>query len=425
MRKFLLRSSVFVLAFTGAVLAQTTSTTTTASQPYTVHYVRLRHQPLNSQSSTVSYSSDPTLGPKDNESNGNSIVGNPGGLPGVLSVPNFTRSFTAYNTTYPYTMIGNDPSLGHTTSLPVNLLPVSVQLLNPDGSTLMTVSPQQYLNLTVNSPNFADVTYGVGKGQFADAVQRAEFYNSMKQNWHTNLQPATVLPNVTVTIPATVNVNIGGVIYTVSTYEVDTAPDGEKVVLLLNLYFDEVVFPNIVNNQINLGNFSLNGINIVFFPNTYTFQIDSNGNFSTCCTLGFHTYFSDSTVTPETRWVTIFASWVAPSYFNASYSDVTAFSHEISEALNDPFINNVVPNWQYPNNSSLCQNNLETGDPLEYTSNPTFAIDLKINSVDFIFHPQNEALLQWFAQLVPSDAYDKTYSYPYETALVGPATSCP
>lgn len=426
MRKLVI-CTLLVFAMSGLVLAQTTTTTSTSSttKPYAPGYVRIRHQPINTTTSTVSSSSDPTLGPTDNESNGNSIVGNPGGLPGVLSVPNFTKSFTAYSTTYPYTMIGNDPTLGHTTSLPVNILPVAVQLLKADGTILETVTPDQYMTRTVNSPNFANIAFADGKGQFADAVQRAEFYNTMKQNWHTNLNPPTVLPEVTVQIPATVTVNIGGTNYNVATYRTDTAPDGEPVVLLLNLYFDEVVFPNIVNNQINLGNFDLNGINITFFPNTYLFQVDSTGNFSNCCTLGYHTFFSDTSVSPETRWITIFASWVAPSYFNSNYADVTAFSHEISEALNDPFINNVVPKWQYPNNSAECQNNLETGDPLEYTSNPTYAIDLKVNSTDVIFHPQNEALLQWFEQITTSDAYDHTYSYPYETALIGPATLCP
>jgi len=46
-------------------------------------------------------------------------------------------------------------------------------------------------------------------------------------------------------------------------------------------------------------------------------------------------------------------------------ADVLPLSHEISEWINDPFINNFVPPWQFPGIPGSCQGNLETGDPLE------------------------------------------------------------
>ena len=54
----------------------------------------------------------------DDSTNGPSaIAGNPGGVPNVISVPNFSRSFTVNGVTFPYTMVGNDPSLGHITTI--------------------------------------------------------------------------------------------------------------------------------------------------------------------------------------------------------------------------------------------------------------------------------------------------------------------
>src|ERR1700756_2366417 len=47
-----------------------------------------------------------------------SIKGNPGGLPGIDSVPNFTRAFTSHGQVWPYTMIGNDPAFGQRTRVP-------------------------------------------------------------------------------------------------------------------------------------------------------------------------------------------------------------------------------------------------------------------------------------------------------------------
>lgn len=40
----------------------------------------------------------------------------------------------------------------------------------------------------------------------------------------------------------------------------------------------------------------------------------------------------------------------------------------------------------------------------------------------FTYHPQNEALLQWFEfQQPPSTAIDGAYSYPDESVLTGPS----
>ncbi|HUC77450.1 MAG TPA: hypothetical protein VMS04_19275, partial [Vicinamibacterales bacterium] len=39
----------------------------------------------------------------------------------------------------------------------------------------------------------------------------------------------------------------------------------------------------------------------------------------------------------------------------------------------------------------------------------------------FTYHPQNEALLQWFQFQMPSDALDGAYSYPNQTLLTQPS----
>src|SRR3954471_18712845 len=74
------------------------------------------------------------------------IKGNPGGVAGVISVPNFTRAFTFYRKTFPYTMMGNDPSLGHITTVPTKIVAVSLNLLNPDGTTLAVVDAGEFEN---------------------------------------------------------------------------------------------------------------------------------------------------------------------------------------------------------------------------------------------------------------------------------------
>ncbi|HEV2731167.1 MAG TPA: hypothetical protein VGV15_14135 [Terriglobales bacterium] len=69
------------------------------------------------------------------------------------------------------------------------------------------------------------------------------------------------------------------------------------------------------------------------------------------------------------------------------------------------------PWWLSPNGN--CQNGLETGDVIEGLQNSTFAMTMN----NFIYHPQNEALMQWFEFMTPSDALGGAYSYPDTTIL--------
>jgi hypothetical protein len=162
------------------------------------------------------------------------------------------------------------------------------------------------------------------------------------------------------------------------------------------------------------------------YPNTFLFSINSKGNRfpGDCCVLGFHTYFLDPQAVPQSRWISAFASWISPGLFGSGFQDVTGLSHEVAEAYNDPFIDNLVPVWQFPG-VAACQNNLETGDPVEVLPQATVAIPLKENGKTFIFHPQTEALLQWFTQGPASNAIHGAFSYPDEKALPKSAVPCP
>lgn len=357
---------------------------------------------------------------------GTDIKGNPGGLTNIVSVPNFSSSFQALGQTFPFTMMGNDPTLGHTTNIPTHIVAVSLALQNADLVTTTTVPVAAFEQPTLNSPNFqASNDFSSGNSlQFADAVQRAEFFNSMKQNWHTNLNPATIVDRITIPVPRFVTVTLNGSPTQVRTYFTGHAPDGSIFVLLLNRFFNQAIF-NLVNNEINANNYATNAVNIALFPNTYLFSLSRSGGIGSCCVLGFHTYFFDSSTTPQPRWIFAFASWISPGLFRGGFEDVTAISHEISESFNDPFLNNIVPTWQFPGEPGACQPTLETGDPVEVLANGTVAAPIKSAANTFIYHPQTEALLPWFEEISPSNALGGAYSYPDTTALTAPATHCP
>jgi hypothetical protein len=216
-------------------------------------------------------------------------------------------------------------------------------------------------------------------------------------------------------------------IVTVQSYFIGHAPDGTEFVEMLDLLFQALYFNQAVND-INANNYTTNAFNMQAWPNTYLFSIDNTGKFAGCCVLGFHTYIFDPSLTPQPRWIFAFSSWISPGLFGAGFQDVTALSHETSETFNDPFGNTAVPRWQFPGQpatSKVCQGNLETGDPVEVLPSATVSIKLRERNEVFTYHPQTEALLQWFEMGTSSDAISGAFSYPDTTALPMSAVPCP
>ena len=361
---------------------------------------------------------------------------NAGNIAGLMTLPTFAGAFAAQagpslGDVFPFIMIGNDPLAGGTTDIPAKITEVSLQLLNADGSIFMTVPFAPFEDATTDSPNFANSLYESSdrRTEFADAIQRAEFFNTMKPNWHTELQP-TIVNRVTITVPFFVNVRLSnGTIVQARSYFTGTASDGSTFVLMLNLLFN-FFYDNAVVNDINANNFTTDAVNVDMFPNTFLFSLNVNSPNTPggCCVLGFHTYFFEGGVTPQPRWISLFASFISPGLFGAGFQDVAGLSHEISESFNDPFINNATPAWQFPGqpaNSTACQGNLETGDPVEVLPTATIPLTLKEKHEIFTFHPQTEALLQWFEMGTTSNAIDGAFSFPDETALTHSAVPCP
>jgi hypothetical protein len=355
-------------------------------------------------------------------------------IDGLNTVATFDGAFVAeaggsQNGNFRFTMIGNDPRVGGSTVYPANIDEVSLQLLAADGSVSKTVPFAPFERKLLGSPNFVPLDYRSGHNiEYADAIHRAEFYNVMKNNWHTVLFPQ-IVNRVTIQVPYYINIELdNGDTVQARAYFTGNAPDGSTVVFMLSPLFN-VLFDNEVVNEINLGNFTTNAVSMTVFPNTFLFDLNTaNPNTpGNCCALGFHTYFLEGDVFPQPRWIIAFGSWISPG-IAGGFEDVTAISHETSEAFDDPFLDNATPNWQFPGqpaNSTLCQANLETGDPIEGLANVSSAIQVKQNGKTTIYHPQNLALYQWFEMGASSSAIDGAFSFPNETVLPTSAVPCP
>jgi hypothetical protein len=354
----------------------------------------------------------------------------------IDSIATFSGAFVAQagpdtDDDFRFTMLGNDPKLGGTTVFPGLILEVSWQLLNADGSVFRNVPFAPFEKPFLESPNFEPLDYRSGRRiEFGDAVHRAQFFNVMKKDWHSLIIPQ-VVDRITIQVPRFVNVQLrNGTIVQARAYFTGTAADGSTFIEMLSPLFN-AFFDNSEINEINLGNFRTNAMNMSLYPNTFLFNLNqANPNVpGSCCVLGFHTYFGNfDGVFPQQRFVSQFASWISPGLFGAGFQDVTALSHELAETFANPFVSNPAPNWQFPGEpaaAAVCQNNLEEGDPIEVLANATTPITVTEKGFTFTYHPQNIPLLQWFEMGTGSSAIDGAFSFPDETVLPHSALPCP
>jgi hypothetical protein len=341
-----------------------------------------------------------------------------------------SNGFTQF--TWQYTMVGHAPFgqgndddwRGETTWIGAPVVPVNLDLRNFDGSPRFVGGKRlfsdatQYVAPVLSSPVFSKTFYtsSTRPTQFTDAVQRAEFFHKADDDWHTMLRARVAAPRTMVLIRGT--------------YRFALNADGTCCAFVLidagvfvNAFFPPTFSGTDTTTPIGAaetsGDIRTRDISTFLFPNAFLFI---GGNPNNCCIIGFHTYDLEaggaSNGFREKRYVLQYASWISPGSFgDPNFGDISALSHEMAETFNDPFVNNATPWWLAPN--GLCQNNLETGDVIEGLSNAQFPIVLN----GATWHPQNEALLQWFAGVTPSSAINGAYSYPDTNVLTSASVS--
>jgi hypothetical protein len=362
-----------------------------------------------------------------NAGTNNGPTGRAAAITGIDSLVNFTGEYHTFgydpegnpqNTWY-FDMVGNAPQKGGTTIINAPVVPVVVRLLDWDGSTRvvdhieMISDPTKFVTPTLNSPVFGTHKYTSSpvNTQITDAVQRAEFYNVMKSDWHTLLNPS-VKRKRTISVPR-------------GTYFFQRNADKTccAFILIDVSTFVNLLFPTVPTDRItpvgaaeNAGDITTKDLSSFLFPNTFLFV----GNTNNCCILGFHTYdFEPGEArngNQEKRYVLDYSSWISPGLFGTAFQDVTALSHEIAETYDDPFIasdkvHGITPWWLAPNGN--CQDDMETGDVIEGLPRATYPVFMNGKT----YHPQNEALLQWFEFKSPSTALGGAYSYPNKETL--------
>jgi hypothetical protein len=269
----------------------------------------------------------------------------------VTPLAQWNGSFTDHlNQTITYTMVGTDPSTTNTaTAVPLVIIPLKFVYGALNGNTTFNPNKIRVQNgktvtnnikaspLLKGTVDFVQGGTNVGKTQYVDAYQRANFWKYVSKNkqYHVRLGAPTVLPIQEIDVsPAegSVMTNPFGT-QPVGTMEIDVFDQELQNIMAAN---SGVITPNVLPLFVSANVYLTEGIAV-------------------CCIGGYHSSLGSQ---PNGQ-TYAYATYVTePGTFS---QDVSAFSHEIGEWMDDPFVDNSV---------NCADNNImENGDPLENNAN--------------------------------------------------------
>ncbi|MBV9571610.1 MAG: hypothetical protein JO056_10265 [Alphaproteobacteria bacterium] len=297
-----------------------------------------------------------------------------------------------------YTMVGTDPATTNTkTTIPVVIVPLKLVFGKANGD--MTFDPgktrsangKTVLKDLIASPLFKSnirfVQGGVdlGKTQYIDAYQRGNFWNANVKdnpNYHVLLGNPTVLPTQTLKVSPAAGLVMTNPFGTepVGTYEVDLFD--KQIVKIIKANPDTItpdVFPLFVSSNVFL-----------------------TEGFAVCCIGGYHSSIGSQPAGQTYGYATY------ETEAGSFSQDVSAFSHEVGEWMDDPFVDNNVN----------CTDNtlMENGDPLENNANYG---DFAYNVGSRTYNLQSLVFIGYFGA-PPSTSVNNWLSFQNEQSTVCP-----
>jgi len=253
------------------------------------------------------------------------------------SFPHFSSFFNYQGTNYPYTMVGYPPASGKPSKIRPVIIPLRMNFtfFEVDKS----FDPAVAVDNILKSPIFNAASFPNGVGQFGDMLQRATFWNKMDRGrgWHVVMDTPRVLPTVNVLVEP----DIGELIQLGQSQEE----------ILGNIRFGAM--DSTIHTLLQFIGVQPDELPIFVTQNVFA---DA---------LGYHDAFavgqSDGSAVLQTL---IYTSWLDINLVGPLLADVSTLNHEMGEWLNDPYVNNMVPLWNFPN-IPVCGDNpfLEVGDP--------------------------------------------------------------
>jgi hypothetical protein len=390
-------------------------------------------------------------------------------LTNATTIPHWSFQYTdpSNGVTYPITMVGSDPRAGGSTATTVHtvIVPLTMNFvaagqdtsaLNDLGYAGFTAPPLNHtfdgsrrVNDVLNSPIFGSgfttpSAMGGDTTQVGDAFVRAQ-WNKIGSGYHVRLVNDGVIP-ATINVPAT-----KGIAYQrpVGAWR---ASHGLGATDTIAGVADYSWFSSQLQSLMNSLQISATTVPIFLTDNVLLYE--GHNNYLSCCVLGYHGAGipigrgagSTNGSGKQPVQTFIYAAWTTPGTYSGFLSDYTgtrsapsptrgladihALSHEVSEWLDDPYVNNAVQPWLTPTAPQYgCTGVLETGDPVvgvwfPYAGNNVGSED----GYNYYgqYHPEDEVNAQWFGrggvEPVLGSAFNNnlTFMGPLTTGLGGP-----
>ena len=338
--------------------------------------------------------------------------------------------------TYRYNMVGTDPAGNDAATIPVDIIPIDLNVggvgFSGSDSVAGVVNSPLFNSFDYSSAWFATKQFPVldstgavvdwqccvvwrrmgptgpikfpisagNTGQLIDATMRAQF-NKVGSSYHLYLGQPTVYDTQSINVP-----NGRGM--------VAVNPIGMRFGVVSVSWMQTRI-------QNLMGSLHLDPTHLAIFLTTDVVLFKGNDPSTGCCVFGGHgaghaTGSGDGAVNgngDQPLQTFVWSSWLTAGISGPKAwinKDINGLSHELTEWASDPFNNNTVQPWASRNGASYgCVAELETGDPTinagftvgnpgsnHYNHNPFPPFD------DGMFHVQDEALLPWFMRL-PAD----------------------
>jgi hypothetical protein len=390
-------------------------------------------------------------------------------LQNATTIPHWTFQYTdpTNNVTYPITTVGSDPRNGGSTTVHTVIVPLKLNFV-ADGQDTSALNDLGYagfratpLNHTfdgstrvtdvLSSPIFGQsfttpAVMGGDTAQVGDAFMRAQ-WNKIGTSYHVKLTNDAVLPTQTLNVPAN-----KGLAYQRPVGAWREA-NGLGTTDTTTGVADYSWFSSYLQSLIQSLHISATTVPIFLTDNLLLYI--GHENYTNCCVLGYHGAGmpvgggagSANGKGAQPVQTFIYAAWAhpgtysgfLPDYTNPSrtapnpvrgLADIHALSHEVSEWLDDPFVNNAVQPWLTPTAPQYgCTGVLETGDPVVgvwFPYNGNAAAAPTGTTYYGQYHPEDEVEAQWFGrggiEPVLGSSYDSylTFMGPLTTGLGGP-----
>jgi hypothetical protein len=280
--------------------------------------------------------------------------------PPSQTLPEWNGSFTYNGTLYNYVMVGADPSSGQAALITTWIVPVKIVLSTGQTYDPLAGGTASPLARTILSPLFDSTTtyiqggVDVGRTQYLDAFQRANFWSIVSNNpdYHLLLggpqEHISILPELTLNVPSG-DGQVG-------------SPFGHEVAEVDLLYFDTEISNYLAQNHV----INPSGLPIFETANTY---LTENG----CCIGGYHSATGAQT----------YASFGYIGYVGDFAQDVSALSAELGDWADDPL---------YPALNSTPCGGLAVAGPVNTPNYGTYPYPLH----GFTYHLQDMVFLRYF-----------------------------